>query len=86
MKKGFLFISCVEAMHICDKAEYGEATWWEKIEFNIRLSWCRITKGYYKKNKQLSAFLNKSHPDCLKSSERQQLEKHFAEKLKKNQK
>lgn len=83
MKKGFLFISCAEAMHICDKAQYGEATTWEKIKFNIRLSWCRITKGYYKKNKQLSAFLNKGYKDCLKPTELKQMQQQFEEKLKK---
>lgn len=72
-------------MHICDKAQYGEATWWEKIEFNIRLSWCRITKGYYKKNKELTAFLNKSHADCLNSQERDALQKTFKKKLKQHQ-
>ncbi len=85
MKKGFLFISCEEAMHICDKAQYDEASWWEKIELNIRLSWCHFTKAYAKKNNQLSIFIKQHKIECLKQNERKQLQKTFEQQLKQQQ-
>ena len=85
MKKGFLFISCEEAMHICDKAQYGEASWWEKIELKIRLFWCRFTKGYAKKNTLLSVYIKNRKIDCLKHQERIELQQIFEQQLKQQQ-
>ena len=50
MKKRFLFISCEEAKLICDKVQYNEATNWERVKLNLRISWCSIAKSYTKKN------------------------------------
>ncbi|MGF1554822.1 hypothetical protein [Paucihalobacter sp.] len=85
MKKGFLFISCEEAMHICDKAQYGEATWWEKVELKIRLSWCHFTKGYAKKNTLLTTFINQQKVECLQRKERDLLQQVLEQELKQQQ-
>ena len=81
MKKGFLFISCDEAKHICDKAQYQEASLWEKIELNIRYTWCRFTRAYVKKNKQLTTAVHKSRIHCLQNNEREVLKKEFEKEL-----
>ena len=57
MGKKLLFISCDEAKFICDKAQYGEASDWEKLKLDIRRSWCKITKAYYKRNLKLTSML-----------------------------
>lgn len=85
MKKGFLFISCEEAIHICDKAQYDEASWWEKIELKIRISWCHITKDYAQKNMRLSSFIKQHKVECLQRKERKQLQKEFEQQLKQQQ-
>lgn len=81
MKKGFLFISCDEAKHICDKAQYNEASFWEKLELNIRYSWCKFTRAYVKKNKQLSSIVKKSKVTCLQNCERDSIKKEFEKEL-----
>lgn len=81
MKKGFLFISCDEAKHICDKAQYSEASFWEKIELNIRYSWCKFTRSYVKKNEQLTSMVKKSKVDCLSSRERHAIKTEFEKEL-----
>ncbi|WP_104735658.1 hypothetical protein [Hanstruepera ponticola] len=81
MKKGFLFISCEQAKHICDKAQYHEASLWEKIELNIRYTWCRFTRAYVKKNKQLTTVIQKSRIDCLQNNEREVLKNEFEKEL-----
>jgi len=68
MKKNKLFISCDEAKEICDKSQYGEATFWEKVKLTIRLSWCSISKKYSKKNQQLTNVIKTSEVDCLKQA------------------
>lgn len=84
MRKSFLFISCDEAKHICDKAQYGEANSWDKIKLNLRLSWCHITKHYSKKNKKLTEVLQHSNLNCLDKTERHHLETEFQKELAKH--
>ena len=83
MKKSFLFISCDEAKHICDKNQYGEATAWERFKLGIRLSWCKITRAYTKRNNKLTAALKESNTDCLQDNEKDAIQKSFEAELKK---
>lgn len=85
MKKGFLFISCEEAKHICDKAQYGEATLWEKFKLKLRLSWCHITRSYAKKNQKLSEVLKKSNLKGMSLKDRESLKLTIQQELKKQQ-
>ncbi|WP_411896039.1 hypothetical protein [Winogradskyella sp. A2] len=85
MKKSFLFISCDEAKHICDKKQYGEASGWERFKLGLRLSWCHITKSYSKKNNKLTEAMEKADVNCLKIDERQKLDQQFKEELAKHQ-
>lgn len=81
MKKSILFISCEEAHHICDKKQYGESTAWENFKLNLRLTWCKITKAYTKKNNKLTEVINSSNVDCLKDEERTALQSQFETEL-----
>lgn len=83
--RSFLFISCDEAKHICDKAQYNEASPWEKFKLNLRLLWCHITRTYVNRNKQLTEAIKSSKITCLKNSEKQHLEETLQQELKKEQ-
>ncbi|BAO74824.1 hypothetical protein [Winogradskyella sp. PG-2] len=85
MKKSFLFVSCEEAQHICDKRQYGEATGWERVKLGLRLSWCRITKAYSKNNNKLSQVVEKAEVNCMKKDERKKLQEQFEKELAKHQ-
>ncbi|APY08956.1 hypothetical protein BWZ20_11910 [Winogradskyella sp. J14-2] len=85
MKKSFLFISCEEAKHICDKTQYGEATSWERIKLALRLSWCRVTRAYSNKNNKLTDAIEHLEIDCLKNDERHKIKQQFEEELTKHQ-
>ena len=83
MKKSILFISCEEAHHICDKSQYGEATIWERIKLNIRLSWCKVSRAYTKRNRKLTKALEVSDTNVLDNNEKDKLQKAFEAELKK---
>lgn len=85
MKKRFLFISCDEAKHICDKKQYGEASGWERVKLGLRLMWCQFTKSYSKDNNKLTEVLEKTEVNCLKNVERQKLQEQFNKELSKHQ-
>jgi len=81
MKKSYLFISCEEAHHICDKSQYNEATLWERIKLTIRLSWCRVSRTYTKKNRALTKAVKTSELNGLNTDELQQLKSKFESQL-----
>ncbi len=82
LKKSFLFISCEEAKHICDKAQYGDSTFWERIELTIRYMWCRLTKAHVKRNIKLTKAIKKSNVQSLEQTERELLTEKFNQQLK----
>ncbi|MBR9757725.1 MAG: hypothetical protein GYB39_06555 [Algicola sp.] len=84
-KQSFLFISCDEAKLICDKAQYKEASFLEKVKLNFRYVWCRITRTYVCKNKKLTQAIERSQLNCLNTSEKQNLQQQFKQALKKQQ-
>lgn len=81
MKTSFLFISCQEAFLICDKAQYGDATLWERIKLSIRLSWCRISRAYSKKNNELTETINEANICALSPQEREEMQAELKAKL-----
>ncbi|MCB0445667.1 MAG: hypothetical protein R2812_11140 [Gelidibacter sp.] len=82
MKKNLLFISCEEAYHICDKSQYNEASFWEKLKLNLRYTWCKFTRAYVKRNKKLTKIVKNSNVNCLQNAERQHLKQQFEKQLK----
>ena len=47
-------LECHEANHFCDKNQYKEATFWEKVKLNIHLIYCRACRKYTARNTKLS--------------------------------
>jgi len=85
MKKRFLFITCEEAQYICDKAQYNEATSWEKFKLTLRYGWCHVTRAYVKRNTKLSESVKSSKVNCLKTVERKEIETKFNQELSKQE-
>lgn len=77
MKKSKVFISCEEAFEICDKAQYNEASPWEKFRLKLRYFWCRWTRTYVSKNTKLTQTIKNSKVACLKTEEKKQLQQQF---------
>lgn len=74
-------ISCDEATKICDKAQYGEATLWEKIKLTFHLFMCKNCRLYSKQNKIITKCIhNHEHNinetcNCLNEDEKNVMEK-----------
>ncbi|MCX7550743.1 hypothetical protein [Xanthomarina sp. F2636L] len=84
-KKSYLFISCDEAQHICDKAQYNEASSWEKVKLKLRYIWCRITRAYVTRNIKLTEAIKASKATCLNASEKEFLQQNLQQELKKQE-
>ena len=59
-----LHISCNEATTICDKSQYKEASFFEKITLNLHFLSCKICRLYTKQNKRMSGLFKKQSLDC----------------------
>lgn len=81
--KNKFFISCEEAKHICDKSQYGEASFWERVKLSVRLSWCRITRGYSSKNNKLTKLVNKSDIDAIEKDKKDEMQRKLQEEMSK---
>lgn len=76
-KKRTLFIACEEANHNCDKAQYNEATIWEKVKLNFHLIYCKACRGYSKNNAKLTKLVKDTEIDCLKPKEKEKIKSCF---------
>jgi len=82
-KKTKIFINCAEAKQICDKAQYNEATWWERFRLGIRLLYCGVTQQYVKQNKKLTQLVKTKDVVCMSKKCKAELKDNFQEKLQK---
>jgi hypothetical protein len=65
MIKKFL-ITCDEASTICDKSQYNEASFFEKIQLNLHFLICKICALYSKQNTKMSVLYKMKTKDCKK--------------------
>ena len=84
-KTSYLFISCVEAKRICDKAQYNEASSWDIFKLKLRYYRCHITRAYVIKNTHLTQVIKVSNVMCLNRGEKQFLHQIFQQELEKLQ-
>lgn len=66
-------ISCEEAAIICNKIQYKEATFIEKLKLRYHLLMCGTCAKYSKKNSQLTALCNKAKLHSLSTEEKEQM-------------
>lgn len=77
-----MFIACKEAGHTCDKSQYKEASFWEKVKLNIHLIYCKACREYSKNNQKLTKLTKKEDVDCLTLNEKEVMKSHLSNELK----
>lgn len=81
-------ISCDEATTICDKKQYGEASFSDKVKLTFHMLLCKICKCYSGQNNIMTKVYKAYSDDkcdkekCLSKEEKQELEKNVKEKIK----
>jgi len=58
------FINCDEATAICDKNQYKEASFWEKVKLNIHFLICKKCGLYSKQNTIVTKVCDKHLHKC----------------------
>lgn len=72
---------CHEANHICDKNQYNEATFWEKVRLNIHLIYCRACRKYSIRNSKLTKAVNNPTVQTVSTSEKEAMKQRLQEQL-----
>lgn len=76
-------LTCDEATALCDKSQYGETSFWEKVKLNIHIFLCKNC-GLYSKQNALMTKCYKKHTcedTCLCSEEKEVMEKELKAKI-----
>lgn len=76
-----LFVSCEQAKFICDKNQYGEASFLEIIKLNIRLLYCKVTRAYSKRNSKLTKTIKNSNVQVMETSMKEKMKEQLRKKL-----
>ncbi|WP_460218225.1 hypothetical protein [Psychroserpens sp. MEBiC05023] len=78
-------LECHEANHICDKNQYKEASFWEKVRLTIHLIYCRACQKYTKRNNKLTKLVKNPKVKTMDTSAKEQLSAAFEKELAKQQ-
>ncbi len=82
-KKG-IFVSCSDANHFCDKNQYKEATFWEKVKLNIHLIYCRACRKYSAKNGKLTKLVKNPKVISINEYEKNAMKERLKQKISEN--
>jgi hypothetical protein len=81
-KKISLFADCAEAGYCCDKKQYNEASFLEKIKMLLHLAICRPCRKYSSNSTKLTKLMEKSNlkscPEEEKKIWKETIEKEFS--------
>lgn len=82
---GKLFLKCDEANHVCDKTQYKEASFLEKLKLTIHLIYCSYCRKYSKNNAKLTESVKKSNVECMDNSAKEMMKENVNKELAKQQ-
>ena len=74
-------ITCDEAVVICNKSQYKEASFSEKLKLKLHILFCSGCALFSKQNKQLTLLFNKAKLYTLGESEKNALKKRIKEQF-----
>lgn len=77
-----LFLDCSEANHCCDKAQYEEASFMEKIKIHLHNFFCKPCKEYTDTNKKLSALVKKANLKTCTEEQKKSWKKEIEKEIK----
>ena len=76
-------MKCEEAGHVCDKNQYKEASFWEKIRLNIHLLYCSACRKYVTRNNKLTKAIKNSNLKSMPQEDKTELKERLHQELSK---
>ena len=79
------FMKCDKAVHVCDKSQYKEASFFEKLKLRIHFLICSLCRGHAKRNRKLTETIKSANLKTLQPEEKQILKTRIQEEIKNGQ-
>ncbi len=79
------FLKCDEAVHVCDKSQYKEAGFFDKLMMKMHLLMCKLCRGYSKSNVKLTKTIHSANIKTLHPDEKQVLKARLQQEIKDGQ-
>lgn len=76
-----VFLKCNEAANVCDKNQYKEAGFWDKITLYLHLLRCKLCRKYIKQNIKLTDTIKSAQLKTLCSEEKQRLKTQLQDEI-----
>ncbi len=73
-----MMISCEKAAKICDKAQYKEATVWDKIKLKFHLLMCKTCAKHSEENTKLTSLCNQARLKVLSEEDKEKMKENFS--------
>ena len=74
-------ISCDEAKIICNKTQYKESTFMERLKLKLHLFMCNACAKFTKQNTELTVLCEKAHLQSLSAKEKKKMKGQLEEKI-----
>jgi len=74
-------ISCEEAEEICNRAQYNEASFFEKLKLLLHTYMCKICARFTKKNTELTALCLKADLKGFSEAEKAEMKEQLQKNL-----
>jgi len=74
-------ISCEQAADICNRSQYNESKFWERIKLRLHLRLCKTCKNYSTKNAKLTSLCDKAGLCSLSKEDKENMKRNLGERL-----
>lgn len=68
------FLKCDEAVHVCDKGQYNEASFFEKLLLKIHVLMCKLCRHHTKQNSKLTKTIKSADIKTLPKKEKERIQ------------
>ncbi len=76
-------MKCEEASHVCDKNQYKEANFMERVRLTIHLMYCSACRKYSFNNNKLTKALKKSKVKTISEEDKNTLKEQLQKEMNK---
>jgi hypothetical protein len=76
-----LFFKCDEAVHVCDKSQYNEASFFEKLKLKMHILICVLCRRHAKRNTKLTETIKSANLKTLRSEEKETLKTRLQQEI-----
>ena len=76
-----IFVNCGDANHFCDKNQYKEATFWEKVRLNIHMAYCKACRKYSSNNEKLTKLVKNPKVFSINQSSKEMMKEQLRKKM-----